>query len=335
MVRLKRVGRDELVLRRVRRGHGFGLVDPGGEKVSDLPTHERIRALGIPPAWTDVCIALAPNAHIQACGTDAAGRLQYIYHPDWEVRRTRRKQQQLTLLTASLSRIRRRVREDLAAEVGSKRLALAIGVALIDRTAMRVGRERYLDAHGTRGAGTLFSRDVLVEGELVATSFPAKSGKRAEYGFRDARLAEAIARIKAIRGKRLLMYHDAEGKPKALRTDDINRYLRDIAGSPVTAKDFRTLHGSALAAEALAKLERAESPSARKRQMATVTKQVATFLQNTPAISRASYIAPCLFALFERGRLAAIWQEAAPAPDGVRQREARLASVLASAGQAA
>ena len=332
MVRLKRVGREELTIRRVRRGRGFGLVDANGEKVSDAATYDRVRALGLPPAWTDVRIALAPNAHLQACGTDAAGRVQYVYHPEWEGRRTRRKQQQLALLTDALPRLRRRVREDLSAEAGSKKLALAIGVALIDRTAMRVGRERYLDAHGTRGAGTLYTRDILVDGDLIATSFPAKSGKRAEYGFRDARLAEAIARIKTIRGKRLLMYHGEDGKPRVLRTDDINRYLRDIAGVPITAKDFRTLHGSALAAEALAKLERAESASARKRQMTAVTRQVATFLQNTPAISRSSYIAPCLFALFERGRLAELWHQAQEARDGIRQREARLAAVLEAAG---
>ncbi len=135
------------------------------------------------------------------------------------------------------------------------------------------------------GPGTLYSRDVLVGGDrAVVTSFPAKSGKRAEYSFLDPRLAEAIARIKSIRGVRLLMYRAEDGKPRVLRTDDLNRYLRDVAGVSVTAKDFRTLHASALAAEALAKLERAESASARKRQMAEVTKQVAAFLQNTPAI---------------------------------------------------
>lgn len=331
MVRLKRVGREELTLRRVKRGRGFGLVDADGEKVTETAVYDRVRGLGLPPAWTDVRVATAANAHLQACGTDAAGRLQYVYHPDWELRRTRRKQRQLGLLTDALPRIRRRVREDLAAEAGSKQLALAIGVALIDRTAMRVGRERYLDAHGTRGAGTLYARDILVDGDLIATSFPAKSGKRAEYGFRDARLADAIARIKTIRGRRLLMYRNGDDKPRALRTDDINRYLHEIAGVPVAAKDFRTLHGSALAAEALAKVDRADTVPARKRQMTAVTRQVAAFLQNTPAISRSSYIAPCLFALFERGRLAELWNGVEEAPDGLRKREARLAAVLDAA----
>ena len=108
MVRLKRVGRDELTIRRRRHGRTFGYIDEAGEPIRDADIVERARGLGIPPAWTEVRIAASPRAHIQACGTDAAGRLQYIYHPDWEARRVRRKQQQLTLLTAALPRIRRR-----------------------------------------------------------------------------------------------------------------------------------------------------------------------------------------------------------------------------------
>jgi DNA topoisomerase-1 len=332
MVRLKRVGREDLTIQRVRHGRGFGLRDADGEKVTDSQLYERVRGLGIPPAWQDVRIAMAPNAHIQAVGTDAAGRLQYIYHPDWEARRTRHKQQQLARLAEALPRIRRRVREDLLGEAGSKPLALALGVAVIDRTAMRVGRERYLDARGTRGAGTLYSRDVSVKGDVVTTRFPAKSGKLAAYEVRDEALAEAVRKVKSIPGRRLLMYRDENGTARPVRTDDINRYLKEIGKAPVTTKDFRTMHASALAAEALAKLEPAESPSARKRQMAAVTKQVAAFLQNTPAICRASYVAPCLYALFDKGRLAELWAGGGNGANGVRQREVRLAAVLAAAG---
>lgn len=332
MARLKRVRRDELTIRRRRHGRRFGYIDEDGELIRDADIRERARCLGIPPAWTDVRIAANPRAHIQAFGTDAAGRLQYIYHPDWEARRVRRKQEQLVLLTAALPRIRRRVRDDLDAEAGGKQLALALGVALVDRTAMRVGRERYLDAHGTRGAGTLYSRDVAVVGDEVRVSFPAKSGKKASYSFADRRLAAAIGKLKSIAGRRLLMYRDDAGKPRALRTDDLNRYLREIAGVAVTAKDFRTLHASALAGEALAKLEPGESATARKRQMAEVTRQVAAFLQNTPAISRASYVAPCLYALFDKGKLAQLWAAGGDGSNGIRQREVRLASVLEAAG---
>ncbi len=286
-------------------------------------------ALGIPPAWTDVCIAEHPRAHIQACGYDAAGRLQYIYHEEWEQRRAARKQKQLALLADTLPRIRRRVREDLTAETGSRRLALAIGLALIDRTAMRVGRERYLETNGTRGAGTLFTRDVAVKGQKVVIRFPAKSGKRADYLLEDAALAAAIVRIKTIPGHRLLMYRDADGVARALRTEEINRYLRELAGAPVTAKDFRTLHASALAADALARLEPAPSDTARRRQMAAVTRQIAAFLQNTPAVCRSSYIAPCLFRMFEAGRLSSLWLSAGSGGGGLRQREFRLGALLA------
>jgi DNA topoisomerase-1 len=332
MARLKTVTRDALTVRRVRRGAGYAYTDDAGNSWPRGELRGRALHLGIPPAWTEVRIAPDPLMHIQACGLDAAGRVQYIYHPDWETRRQHKKQRQLALLTNALPRIRRRVTADLEAEAGSRTLALAIGVALIDRTAMRIGRERYLDARGTRGAGTLFGRDVSVRGDDIVLRFPAKSGKLADYTLTDTRLAAAIARIKTIPGRRLLMYRDEAGAPHALRSEEINRYLREIAGVRVTAKDFRTLHASALAAEALAKLEPGASLSARRRQVATVAKTVAAFLRNTPAITRQSYIAPCLFAMFEKARLADLWAATADRHEGLRAREARLAAVLEAAG---
>jgi DNA topoisomerase-1 len=326
-MRLKTVSRDDLCVHRVRRGRGHAYVDAEGRAWPRGELRERALHLGIPPAWTDVRVAPAPNMHIQACGTDAAGRVQYIYHPEWEARRARRKLRHLARLTAALPRIRRRVAADLDAEAGSRTLALAIGVALIDRTAMRIGRERYLDTSGTRGAGTLFTRDVTVEEETVALRFPAKNGKPAAYTLADARLAAAIARVKTIPGRRLLMYRDADGKPQAIRTEELNAYLRDIAGARVSAKDFRTLHASAIAGEALARMAPGESKAIRQRQLAAVTRTVAAFLRNTPAIARASYIAPCLYGLFEAEKLGALWASVA-GRDGLRAREARLAAVL-------
>ncbi|WP_417310062.1 DNA topoisomerase IB [Devosia sp.] len=332
MARLKRATADDLTLRRRRRGRAFSYEDTDGTPVRDKSVTGRIRALGIPPAWGDVKIAANERLHIQAMGTDAAGRAQYIYHPEWEKRRASRKQQQLTLLATALPRIRRRVREELEAGPGSRQLALALGVALIDRTAMRVGRERYLDAHGTRGAGTLYTRDVTISGGEIRINFPAKSGKKASYLVKDPALAAAIRAVKSIPGKRLLMYRDDAGEARAIRTEDLNRYLKEVAGVAVTAKDFRTLHASALAGEALSRLEPGDSPTARKRQMAAVVKQVATFLQNTPAICRSSYISPCLFSLFEKGKLAPMWVEGGSGHNGLKQREVRLSAVLEAAG---
>ena len=328
MVRLVTVGRDDLTIFQRRAGKGYVYRDGAGERISDAAFIARAKALGIPPAWQDVRLAANSRAHIPCCGTDAAGRVQYIYHADWEARRAKRKQGQLALLTAALPKLRRRVSQDLDAEAGSKTLAIAIGVALIDKTAMRVGRERYLQSHGTRGAGTLYARDITVDGSEVCMKFPAKSGKVAQYCVTEARLAEAITRIKTIPGKRLLMYRDDEGKARALNTEAINAYLRDVAGTRVTAKDFRTLHASALAGEALAKLAPGASEAARRRQMTAVTREVAAFLRNTPTICRKSYIAPCLFKLFDAGKLGGLWASAEITTGGLKDRERRLSAVL-------
>lgn len=330
--RLLRVGREDLTLSRRKRGAGFSYVDADGVAVRDKAVLERVRALGIPPAWTGVRIAANPRAHIQALGIDEAGRDQYIYHPDWEVRRHNKKLRRLALLTRALPRLRRKVTDGLSAETGSRELALALAVALIDKTAMRVGREKYLETNGTRGAGTLFARDVTVDGQEVCLRFDAKGGKRAEYSLSDARLAEAVGRIKQLPGKRLLVYRDEAGEVRPIKTAAINTYLRELAGCDIAAKDFRTLHASAMAGEALAQLEVGQSEAARRRQMSSVARQVSDVLRNTPVICRKSYIAPCLFELFDRGKLKDLWEAGGTGRTGLLVRERRLAAVLAAAG---
>ncbi|MDB5529686.1 MAG: topoisomerase [Devosia sp.] len=330
MVRLVKVGREDLTISRRRKGKGFSYLGADGAVIADAEDRARIRSLGIPPAWNEVHIAVHPRAHIQALGTDEAGRVQYIYHPDWEAKRTGKKQARLALLTSALPRLRRKVQADLGAEAGSKALALAIAVDLIDRTAMRVGREKYLATSGTRGAGTLFSRDIRVDGDEVCMAFDAKGGKRADYCVTDAVLADAVNRIKTLSGKRLLVYRNSEGKIRPIMTSAINAYLRDLAGVDISAKDFRTLHASAMAGEALARLETGTSMSARRRQMAQVTREIADVLRNTPMICRKSYIAPCLFKLFDEGKLQSLWQAAGRGKTGLRQREQRLRTVLAA-----
>lgn len=330
MVRLIHASRERLTITRQHRGRGFCYLDAEGKL---LTGEERARcvALGIPPAWTSVRIADHPRAHIQAMGQDAAGRTQYIYHPAWEERRLARKQKQLALLATALPAVRRRASRDLSAPVGSQKLAIAIAVALIDRTAMRIGREKYLRSSGTRGAGTLYARDVRVEGRRIALHFPAKSGKESRYEIADRRLAAAIQRIKTLTGRRLLVFRDETGALKPVTGEMINAYLEEAAHAHVTAKDFRTLHASAMAAEELAEIEPAASPSGRKRQITAVTRKVAGFLQNTPAISRKSYVAPCLFKLFDDGTLKLLWKESrGGGATGLHRREQRLGELLAA-----
>lgn len=329
-MRLIKVVRADLTLTRQKRGKGFCYRDATGALICDAAVRGRIRALGIPPAWREVRIAERVNAHIQALGIDEAGRDQYIYHPEWELRRHGKKQLRLAALTSVLPKVRRKVSAALAAETGSRELALAIAVALIDKTAMRVGREKYLKQNGTRGAGTLYTRDVRVSGDEVCMTFDAKGGQRAEYCVIDARLAQAVARIKTLPGKRLLVFRDEAGQVRPIKTGAINAYLRELAGVEISAKDFRTLHASALAGEALAQLEVGGSDTARRRQMAQVAREVSEMLRNTPAICRKSYIAPCLFKLFDDGRLKAMWDGAGKGQAGLLAREKRLGAVLAA-----
>lgn len=329
-MRLVRIGRDELTLIRQRRGKGFCYRDATGALIRDAATRDRIKALGIPPAWTGVRIAPSPKAHIQALGVDEAGRDQYIYHPDWELRRDGKKQRRLAVLTSVLPRLRRKIAAALDAETGSRELALAIAATLIDKTAMRVGREKYLESNGTRGAGTLYARDVRVEGDEVCMTFDAKGGKHTEYCLTDGRLADAVNRIKTLPGKRLLVWRDEAGKVRPIKTGAINDWLRELSGVDISAKDFRTLHASAMAGEALAQMEVGGSESMRRRQMAQVARQVADVLRNTPVICRKSYIAPRLFKLFSEGKLKPMWEAAGTGRTGLLQREKRLGVVLAA-----
>lgn len=329
-MRLVRIGRDGLTVTRHRSGRGFCYRDADGVLVCDDELRSRVAALGIPPAWSNVRIAPIAKAHIQALGVDEAGRDQYIYHAEWELRRDGKKQLRLAALTSVLPRLRRKVAEGLAAEAGSRQLALSIAVALIDKTAMRVGREKYLEANGTRGAGTLYARDVRVTGSEVCMTFDAKGGKRAEYCLNDARLADAVARIKTLPGKRLLVFRDDAGKVRPIKTEAINAYLRELTGVDISAKDFRTLHASALAAETLAHMEIGKSETARRRQMAQVAREVSEVLRNTPVICRKSYIAPCLFKLFDAGKLKSMWDAAGKGRAGLLTREKRLGVVLAA-----
>ena len=331
-MRLIRVGREDLTVTRQKRGTGFCFYDKARVAITDPAFKARVKALGIPPAWTAVRIAASEKAHIQVIGHDEAGREQYLYHPEWTLRRDSKKQLRLAALTTHLPQLRRRVNQGLAAAPGSRELAMALAVALIDKTAMRLGREKYLEASGTRGAGTLYARDVTVSGDEICLRFDAKGGKRAEYCLSDSRLASAITAIKSLPGRRLLVYRDDAGKVRPIKTSAINDYLRSISGAEISAKDFRTLHASAIAGAALARLEVGQTEAARRRQMAQVAREVASVLRNTPMISRKSYIAPCLFKLFNEGKLQALWQAAGGGKAGLMARERRLGAVLAAVG---
>jgi DNA topoisomerase-1 len=286
----------------VKSGRGFTYRAVDGATITDPDLKARIDALAIPPAWTDVWIAPYPNGHIQATGVDAAGRTQYIYHPTWRQQKDRLKFDRAMALAEALPGARRRVTLDLRTEGPTKERALAAAFRLLDTGSLRVGSERYAEQHGSHGLSTLLCSHARISGDTVQLSFPGKSGQEWDSVIKDAELADVLRGLKR-RGPtaRLLAWkHGGQWRP--LTAEDINDYVRERAGDDFTAKDFRTLHGTVTAAIELARVGPQRSPTARKRAVAQVMREVAGVLGNTPAVARSSYVDPRVIDHFDRGR---------------------------------
>lgn len=287
--------------RRVRAGSGFRYLDRGGAPVSGAE-RERIANLAIPPAWSDVWIAASPFAHIQAVGTDDAGRRQYLYHPQWRDRRDRRKFARALDLAEALPRARSAATRALRGEALSRERVLAAAFRLLDDGALRIGSEEYLTRHGSRGLTTLRRRDVRIEGEAVTLSFPAKSGRRASIEITDAPLADVLSDL-AVGSPRAPILAYRKGRRRVRITPaEVNAYLRGITGGGFTAKDFRTLHGTILAAATLARIGAWQTERERRQAERLAVRATADALGNTIAVARASYIDPRVFREYRRGR---------------------------------
>ena len=292
---------EDLGFRRVRSGSGFRYVDADGTPVS-AADRERIQDLVIPPRWTDVWIAADPLAHIQAVGTDDAGRRQYLYHPLWRAGRDRRKFSCALRLAEALPSARRRVTKALRGEGLTRERALALAFRLLDDAALRVGSERYLVRHGSRGLTTLQRRDVRVDGSSVSMNFPAKSGKTASIEVTDEVLADAVSDF-AVGSPRASLLAYRKGRRRVRITPaEVNAYLKELTGASYSAKDFRTLHGTILAADALARIGSLDSRQDRRRAERLAVQAAASALGNTTAVARGSYIDPRVFREYARGR---------------------------------
>ena len=284
-------------LRRVRHGDELRYLDTRGQPLRDEATLARIRKLAIPPAYEDVWICARPDGHLQATGRDARGRKQYRYHPQWQQQRGDDKFEALRAFGAALPRMRRHVARDLAGHGGdrpTRTLVLATLVRLLDTTYIRIGNEEYARGNGSYGLTTLRTRHAGVRDAEVRLSFKGKSGVRHEVALADRRVAAVVRRCKALPGQELFQYADADGSVRKLSSSDVNEYLCRIAGAHVTAKDFRTWHGSVMALE----FTRAACAGEVQRGAATqVVAQVAARLGNTVAVCRKSYIHPKVLAL--------------------------------------
>jgi len=275
--------------------------------VRDPEVLERIAALALPPAWKDVWICVDAWGHIQAVGTDAAGRRQYRYHDKWRERRDRAKHDRVLELAAVLPDLRDRVSVDLAA--GSKELTretvLALAVRLLDLGFFRVGEERYASANGTFGLTTLERDHVRVTGgRTIVFDYLAKGSKRRTLELTDPEAAALVTRLKRRRDRsRRLLVYSSGGRWVRVTSKDVNDYLRETTGLAVTAKDFRTWHATVLMGVALAmSTEATSSQSARLRAVARAAAEVAHYLGNTPAVCRRSYIDPRVVDCFNDGQ---------------------------------
>ncbi|MDP9094981.1 MAG: DNA topoisomerase IB [Pseudomonadota bacterium] len=265
---------------------------------------QRLRKLAIPPAYTDVWICNDPRGHLQAVGRDARGRKQYRYHANWRIVRDEAKYGKMLVFGRVLPQIREQVQHDLRRPGLPKRKVLAAIVALLEKTMMRVGNEEYAQRNKSYGLTTLRDRHIKVKGGHVEFDFRGKHGIDHHIDLDDRRLARIVEKCRDIPGQDLFQYLDHDGERHSIGSEDVNHYLQEISGEPITAKDFRTWAATNLAAAALAELERFDSHAAAKKEVVKAVEGVAKRLGNTPAICRKCYIHPAVFEGYLDGSLA-------------------------------
>ncbi len=270
---------------------GFEYVDAKGERVTVEATLERVRFLVIPPAWTDVWICGDERGHLQATGRDARGRKQYRYHPRWRETRDADKFDHLMEFAKALPRIRRQARADIALPGLPRRKVLALLVRLLERTAIRIGNERYAEENDSFGLTTMRNRHVKVSGARVEFQFRGKSGKFHRIAVDDPQLARIVRRCRDLPGQELFQYRDEAGEVQAVGSSDVNDYLKEIAGCDVSTKDFRTWAGSVYVSSVL-RGRRRRDERVGITHVAAAVRAAAQHLGNTPAICRKSYVHP-------------------------------------------
>ncbi|MEW5683843.1 MAG: DNA topoisomerase IB [Pseudomonadota bacterium] len=294
---------DPGIRREPARGHGFNYVDGRGKRVADEKTLERIRALVIPPAWTDVWICPTASGHLQAVGRDQRGRKQYRYHARWRESRDGDKYDRLIAFGRALPRLRAQVDRDLNRRGLPRDKVLAAVVRVMEKTLIRVGNEEYARRNKSFGLTTLRDRHVKVGTAKAVFEFRGKSGKVHQTGFNDRRLARIVRACQDLPGQRLFQYLDDDGQRRAVESADVNAYIRDALGEDFSAKDFRTWAGTVAAAQALMLSEPCGGASQARRNINTCVKAVAGLLGNTAAVARGAYIHPAVLAAYSEGRL--------------------------------
>ncbi|MCL8252546.1 DNA topoisomerase IB [Aeromicrobium fastidiosum] len=300
MVRLRRTSASQPGWSRIRHGRGFRYLDHDGNALEPAQV-ERCKLLVIPPAWTEVWICSVDNGHLQAVGTDDAGRRQYLYHPGWRERRDSEKFERMEGFAESLLTHRARARRDLSGDALDLRRVAAATFSLLDLGMFRIGSVRYVEENGSFGLTTLQKQHVNPSGDGLAFSYAAKSGQEVQVTVRDERVQTVLETLRRRRGgsDQLLAYKVGRTW-KDLDASDVNGYVKDVLAGDYSAKDFRTWRGTTIAALALAGAD-ASTATKRKRTVAAAMREVSEHLGNTPAVARSSYVDPRVVDLFEHG----------------------------------
>ncbi len=301
-MRLRRSDPTGPGLKRVRRGRGFSYVDQEGKPV-DAQTRQRLRDLVVPPAWDDVWLSPHPNGHIQAVGTDDAGRRQYLYHQEWTATRSAQKHERIRELAVRLPRVRQQLSRDLRRSQLDRERVLAAALRLLDAGLFRTGGEEYEQEHGSHGVSTLLREHVVVRGGELAFSFPAKSGVQREATVVDPAVARVVRSLKRSRPgfDRLLCYRAADGWHE-VRAQDVNARFKELVGEAYTVKDLRTWAATVSAALALAQAPEPVTKRTADQAIREAVALVAEQLGNTPAVARRSYVDPTVIDQYTLGR---------------------------------
>lgn len=310
------------ILRR-RAGKGFWYVDPGGEKVSNFQTLARIRALAIPPAWTDVWISARADAHIQATGRDDRGRKQYRYHARWTACRDEVKYGSLVNFADTLPELRERIDLDLSRRGLPQERVLASVVWLLDRAMIRVGNASYARDNKSFGLTTLRDRHVDVRGATLRFAFRGKSGKEWRLRISDRRIARVVKGAQDLPGQHLFQYIADDGSRRAVTSQDVNAYIHEATGSDFSSKHFRTWGGTVRATQLLAPTPLPENDRAVARTLNAVIDQVAAHLGNTRTVCRKCYVHPLVVRSWTEGRLGDELTAVASASRSSRERLSR------------
>ena len=276
---------------RKRRGKGFSYYDAKGKLIRDHAERQRINRLAIPPAYEQVWICPDPNGHLQATGRDARGRKQYRYHPAYREQQDAAKFARLASFGAKLPAIREQIEKDISARGTSRTCVLATILHLLDCTAIRIGNALYAKQNRSYGLTTLHCRHVALEASQIRFRFNGKGGRKWDVSLRHRRVAKVLRGLQDLPGQQLFRYKDGD-ELRAVTSDDINAYLRELGGEDFSAKDFRTWCGTVTAFSSLCELRQQEAPPPPEKAIREAVARAADALGNTPTICRQSYIHP-------------------------------------------